>query len=57
MLCNSNQSVLKKHQLEISNKENSLINNSRITKLEDYINKKTQSDSIRAFKISISQRN
>ena len=57
MLCNSNQSVLKKHQLEISNKENSLINNSRITKLEDYINKKTQSDSIRAFKISIFQRN
>ena len=57
MLCNSNQSVLKTHQLEISNKENSLINNSRITKLEDYINKKTQSDSIRAFKISISQRN
>ena len=40
MLCNNNQSLLKKHQLEISNTENSRINKSRITKLEDYINKK-----------------
>ena len=52
MLCNSTPSLLQNHQSEVSDKENSPTNNSHITKIEDYIIKKIQSDSIRAFKIS-----
>ena len=39
MLCNSTPSLLK-NQSEVSDKENSPTNNSNITKIEDYINKK-----------------
>ena len=39
-LCNSIPSLLKNHQSEVLDKENSPINNSHITKMEDYINKK-----------------
>ena len=40
LLCNSTPSLLKNHQSEVLDKENSTINNSHITKIEDYINKK-----------------
>ena len=39
-LCNSTPSLLKNHQSEVLDKENSPINNSHIMKIEDYINKK-----------------
>ena len=39
-LCNSTPSLLKNHQSEVLDKENSPINNSHITKIENYINKK-----------------
>ena len=41
LLCNSTTSLLKNHQSEVSDKENSPINNSHLTKIEDYINKNT----------------
>ena len=40
LLCNSTPSLLKNHQSKDSDKENSPINKSLITKIENYINKK-----------------
>ena len=39
LLCNSTPSLLKNNQSEVSDKENSPMNNSHITKKEDCINK------------------
>ena len=39
LLCNSTPSLFKNNQSEVSDKENSPMNNSHITKKEDYINK------------------
>ena len=39
LLCNSTLSLLKTYQSEVLAKENSSMNNSHITKIEDYINK------------------
>ena len=39
LLCNSTLSLLKTYQSEVLAKENSSMNNSHITKREDYINK------------------
>ena len=53
LLCNSTSSLLKSYQLEVSDEENSRINNSHISKIENYTNKNTIRQYLdRVFKIS-----